>query len=51
MSVVVHTNLFTFVYRARPVISVNAGLEVNPTILNPEEKICELPDTGVKVSW
>uniref|UniRef100_A0A8C3XSJ6 Integrin subunit alpha V n=1 Tax=Chelydra serpentina TaxID=8475 RepID=A0A8C3XSJ6_CHESE len=37
-------------YRARPVISVNAGLEVNPTILNPEEKICELPDTGVKVS-
>uniref|UniRef100_A0A8C8RVS5 Integrin alpha-V n=1 Tax=Pelusios castaneus TaxID=367368 RepID=A0A8C8RVS5_9SAUR len=37
-------------YRARPVISVNAGLEVNPTILNPEEKNCELPDTGVKVS-
>uniref|UniRef100_A0A8C0JEL3 Integrin subunit alpha V n=1 Tax=Chelonoidis abingdonii TaxID=106734 RepID=A0A8C0JEL3_CHEAB len=37
-------------YRARPVISVNAGLEVNPTILNPEEKICELPDTRVKVS-
>uniref|UniRef100_A0A8D0GY43 Integrin subunit alpha V n=1 Tax=Sphenodon punctatus TaxID=8508 RepID=A0A8D0GY43_SPHPU len=37
-------------YRARPVISVNAGLEVTPTILNPESKTCELKDTGVKVS-
>uniref|UniRef100_A0A8C5RGU9 Integrin subunit alpha V n=1 Tax=Laticauda laticaudata TaxID=8630 RepID=A0A8C5RGU9_LATLA len=28
-------------YRARPVITVDAGLEVTPTILNPENKICE----------
>uniref|UniRef100_A0A8C8BJF3 Integrin alpha-V n=1 Tax=Otus sunia TaxID=257818 RepID=A0A8C8BJF3_9STRI len=36
-------------YRARPVIRVNAALEVNPTILNPENKACSLSD--VKVSW
>uniref|UniRef100_A0A8B9CVJ0 Integrin alpha-V n=1 Tax=Anser brachyrhynchus TaxID=132585 RepID=A0A8B9CVJ0_9AVES len=36
-------------YRARPVIRVNAALEVNPTILNPENKACLLSD--VKVSW
>jgi len=35
--------------RARPVIRVNAALEVNPTILNPENKACSLAD--VKVSW
>ncbi|NXW11122.1 ITAV protein, partial [Fregetta grallaria] len=35
-------------YRARPVIRVNAALEVNPTILNPENKACSLSD--VKVS-
>ncbi|NXG80952.1 ITAV protein, partial [Baryphthengus martii] len=35
-------------YRARPVIRVNAALEVNPTILNPENKVCSLSD--VKVS-
>uniref|UniRef100_A0A672UD33 Integrin subunit alpha V n=1 Tax=Strigops habroptila TaxID=2489341 RepID=A0A672UD33_STRHB len=35
-------------YRARPVIRVNAALEVNPTILNPENKTCSLSD--VKVS-
>ncbi|KAL7991576.1 hypothetical protein Chor_015832 [Crotalus horridus] len=35
-------------YRARPVITVNAGLEVTPTILNPENKICE--ENGQKVS-
>uniref|UniRef100_A0A8B9SKI4 Integrin subunit alpha V n=1 Tax=Anas platyrhynchos TaxID=8839 RepID=A0A8B9SKI4_ANAPL len=35
-------------YRARPVIRVNAALEVNPTILNPENKACMLSD--VKVS-
>ncbi|XP_029821800.1 integrin alpha-V [Manacus vitellinus] len=35
-------------YRARPVIRVNAALEVNPTILNPENKACSLGD--VKVS-
>uniref|UniRef100_A0A8C3M3A7 Integrin alpha-V n=1 Tax=Chrysolophus pictus TaxID=9089 RepID=A0A8C3M3A7_CHRPC len=32
----------------RPVIRVNAALEVNPTILNPENKACSLSD--VKVS-
>ncbi|NXF54688.1 ITAV protein, partial [Oceanites oceanicus] len=35
-------------YRARPVIRVSAALEVNPTILNPENKACSLSD--VKVS-
>ncbi|XP_044301046.1 integrin alpha-V [Varanus komodoensis] len=35
-------------YRARPVITVNAGLEVTPTILNPENKACE--ENGQKVS-
>uniref|UniRef100_A0A8D2N8S6 Integrin alpha-V n=1 Tax=Zonotrichia albicollis TaxID=44394 RepID=A0A8D2N8S6_ZONAL len=37
-----------FLCRARPVIRVNAALEVNPTILNPENKACSLGD--VKVS-
>uniref|UniRef100_A0A670HTY4 Integrin subunit alpha V n=1 Tax=Podarcis muralis TaxID=64176 RepID=A0A670HTY4_PODMU len=37
-------------YRARPVITVNAGLEVTPTILNPEDKSCELNENGQKVS-
>ncbi|KAM4626459.1 integrin alpha-V [Discoglossus pictus] len=36
-------------YRARPVVSVHAVLEVTPTILNPESKLCTLPN-GVKVS-
>ncbi|XP_067891679.1 integrin alpha-V [Heterodontus francisci] len=30
------------VYRARPVIHVNASLEVSPSILNPENKSCTL---------
>ncbi|KFU87802.1 Integrin alpha-V, partial [Chaetura pelagica] len=34
-------------YRARPVIRVNAALEVNPTILNPENKACSLSDVQV----
>uniref|UniRef100_A0A803VVP1 Integrin subunit alpha V n=1 Tax=Ficedula albicollis TaxID=59894 RepID=A0A803VVP1_FICAL len=38
-----------FLCRARPVIRVNAALEVNPTILNPENKACSLGD--LKVSW
>ncbi|XP_072435152.1 integrin alpha-V [Chiloscyllium punctatum] len=37
------------VYRARPVIHVNASLEVNPSILNPENKSCTLRE-GVMVS-
>nr|P80746.3 RecName: Full=Integrin alpha-V; AltName: Full=Vitronectin receptor subunit alpha; AltName: CD_antigen=CD51; Contains: RecName: Full=Integrin alpha-V heavy chain; Contains: RecName: Full=Integrin alpha-V light chain; Flags: Precursor [Bos taurus] len=37
-------------YRARPVITVNAGLEVYPSILNQENKTCPLPGTDLKVS-
>ncbi|KAB0359062.1 hypothetical protein FD754_003218 [Muntiacus muntjak] len=37
-------------YRARPVITVNAGLEVYPSILNQENKTCSLPGTDLKVS-
>uniref|UniRef100_A0A8D3CB41 Integrin alpha-2 domain-containing protein n=1 Tax=Scophthalmus maximus TaxID=52904 RepID=A0A8D3CB41_SCOMX len=37
-------------YRARPVISVNATLEMTPQIINPEEKNCTLPGTSTQVS-
>ncbi|XP_043931058.1 integrin alpha-V [Protopterus annectens] len=37
-------------YRARPVINVESELDVTPSVLNPEEKTCDLPDTGRKVS-
>ncbi|XP_054826794.1 integrin alpha-V [Eublepharis macularius] len=37
-------------YRARPVITVNAVLEVTPSILNPESKSCDLNENGQKVS-
>ncbi|XP_061547169.1 integrin alpha-V isoform X1 [Phycodurus eques] len=37
-------------YRARPVISVNATLDVSPQIINPEEKSCSLPASGTSVS-
>ncbi|XP_037645292.1 integrin alpha-V [Sebastes umbrosus] len=37
-------------YRARPVISVNATLEMTPQIINPEEKTCTLPGTSTPVS-
>uniref|UniRef100_A2AKI5 Integrin alpha-V n=1 Tax=Mus musculus TaxID=10090 RepID=A2AKI5_MOUSE len=37
-------------YRARPVVTVNAGLEVYPSILNQDNKICPLPGTALKVS-
>ncbi|XP_006767156.1 PREDICTED: integrin alpha-V [Myotis davidii] len=37
-------------YRARPVITVNAGLEVYPSILNQDNKTCLLPGTDLKVS-
>ncbi|XP_041923387.1 integrin alpha-V [Alosa sapidissima] len=30
-------------YRARPVISVNATLDISPQILNPEDQSCKLP--------
>ncbi|KAM6954971.1 integrin alpha-V isoform 1-T1 [Lycodopsis pacificus] len=37
-------------YRARPVISVNATLDMTPQIINPEEKNCTLPGTSTLVS-
>ncbi|XP_053127896.1 integrin alpha-V isoform X1 [Hemicordylus capensis] len=37
-------------YRARPVITVHAELEVTPTILNPENKTCKLNENSQKVS-
>ncbi|KAI4882198.1 hypothetical protein NFI96_008629, partial [Prochilodus magdalenae] len=37
-------------YRARPVISVNATLDISPQILSPEEKKCQLPGTSTMVS-
>ncbi|KAM9346976.1 integrin alpha-V [Symphorus nematophorus] len=37
-------------YRARPVISVNATLDLTPQIVNPEEKTCTLPGTSTSVS-
>ncbi|KAK6485039.1 integrin alpha-V-like [Huso huso] len=37
-------------YRARPVISVNATLDITPPILNPDEKKCTLPGSSVTVS-
>ncbi|XP_077140029.1 integrin alpha-V [Ranitomeya variabilis] len=36
-------------YRSRPVITVNAVLEVNPSLLNPDSKTCTLPNSA-KVS-
>ncbi|KAK9537156.1 hypothetical protein VZT92_004794 [Zoarces viviparus] len=37
-------------YRARPVISVNATLDMTPQIINPEDKTCTLPGTSTLVS-
>ncbi|KAJ8282403.1 hypothetical protein COCON_G00049220 [Conger conger] len=37
-------------YRARPVIGVNATLDISPQILNPEEKTCTLPGSSKTVS-
>ncbi|XP_034041892.1 integrin alpha-V isoform X2 [Thalassophryne amazonica] len=37
-------------YRARPVISVNATLDLTPQIINPEDKQCTLPDGKTSVS-
>uniref|UniRef100_A0AAX7SG79 Integrin alpha-2 domain-containing protein n=1 Tax=Astatotilapia calliptera TaxID=8154 RepID=A0AAX7SG79_ASTCA len=37
-------------YRARPVISVNATLDITPLIINPEEKNCTLSNTSTPVS-
>uniref|UniRef100_A0A667WZW9 Integrin, alpha V n=1 Tax=Myripristis murdjan TaxID=586833 RepID=A0A667WZW9_9TELE len=38
-------------YRARPVISVNATLDITPQIINPEDKSCTLPGTSTNVAW
>lgn len=37
-------------YRTRPVIGVNATLDISPQVLNPEERKCTLPDTNTPVS-
>ncbi|XP_046903287.1 integrin alpha-V [Hypomesus transpacificus] len=37
-------------YRARPVIGVNATLDISPLVLNPEDRSCILPDTKTPVS-
>ncbi|XP_076858256.1 integrin alpha-V [Brachyhypopomus gauderio] len=37
-------------YRARPVISVNSTLDINPQILSPEDKRCPHPISGDMVS-
>ncbi|XP_068185477.1 integrin alpha-V isoform X1 [Antennarius striatus] len=37
-------------YRARPVVSVNATLDVSPQIVNPEERSCTLPGSSTLVS-
>uniref|UniRef100_A0A672YEP4 Integrin, alpha V n=1 Tax=Sphaeramia orbicularis TaxID=375764 RepID=A0A672YEP4_9TELE len=36
-------------YRARPVIGVNATLDMTPQIINPEEKTCTIPSTTFRV--
>ncbi|XP_031429193.1 integrin alpha-V-like isoform X2 [Clupea harengus] len=37
-------------YRARPVISTNLTLEINPQVLNLEDKTCQLPGTTTAVT-
>uniref|UniRef100_A0A8C8EE29 Integrin subunit alpha 8 n=1 Tax=Otus sunia TaxID=257818 RepID=A0A8C8EE29_9STRI len=38
------------VYRARPVVTVNAQLILNPTIVNPDNKTCQLPGSQLLVA-
>ncbi|XP_062320684.1 integrin alpha-8 [Osmerus eperlanus] len=38
------------VYRARPVVSVEAQLLLSPRILNPDDRQCTLPDSDIKVT-
>ncbi|KAM4687696.1 integrin alpha-8 [Discoglossus pictus] len=38
------------VYRARPVVSVDAQLLLHPMILNPENKTCQLPNSETLVT-
>ncbi|XP_048834003.1 integrin alpha-V isoform X2 [Brienomyrus brachyistius] len=37
-------------YRARPVVSINATLDITPQILNPEDKYCDLAGSSSPVS-
>ncbi|KFR13405.1 Integrin alpha-8, partial [Opisthocomus hoazin] len=38
------------VYRARPVVTVNAQLVLNPMIVNPDNKTCQLPESQLLVA-
>ncbi|XP_068013072.1 integrin alpha-8 [Melanerpes formicivorus] len=38
------------VYRARPVVTVNAQLILNPMIVNPDNKTCQLPGSQLLVA-
>ncbi|RMC04945.1 hypothetical protein DUI87_18122 [Hirundo rustica rustica] len=38
------------VYRARPVVTVNAYLILNPMIVNPDNKTCQLPSSQLLVA-
>uniref|UniRef100_A0A8C0V3K3 Integrin subunit alpha 8 n=1 Tax=Cyanistes caeruleus TaxID=156563 RepID=A0A8C0V3K3_CYACU len=38
------------VYRARPVVTVNAHLILNPMIVNPDNKTCQLPSSQLLVA-
>ncbi|XP_023700313.1 integrin alpha-8 [Paramormyrops kingsleyae] len=38
------------VYRARPVVTLDSQMILNPRILNPEDKNCHLPNTDTAVS-
>ncbi|KFO74810.1 Integrin alpha-8, partial [Cuculus canorus] len=39
------------VYRARPVVTVDAQLILNPRIVNLDNKTCELPGSQLLVAW
>ncbi|XP_076009857.1 integrin alpha-8 [Genypterus blacodes] len=38
------------VYRAQAVVSVEAAMNLNPRILNPDDRQCHLPDTDIMVT-
>lgn len=46
-------SVFYFETRARPIVNATGSLTVQPTMLNPEEKTCELHkgEESVAVSW
>ncbi|NXN92889.1 ITA5 protein, partial [Rhinopomastus cyanomelas] len=39
------------VYRGRPIVQASATLSVSPTMFNPEERGCQLEDSGHQVPW